>query len=234
MTEARYVGTELEIFAHATNWKSYVRCHVRPYLTGDVLEVGAGIGAATLGLNDGTPRRWVCLEPDRALAARIARTVLLSLPNCEVLVGTLVALEPQRLFDSVLYMDVLEHIENDAGELARAAEHLRPGGHVVVVAPALPWLYSPFDAAIGHHRRYTKSSLRAIAPLDLQEEKCMYLDSMGLAASAGNRLLLRSSAPTVGQIRLWDRFLVPISRLTDIVLAHSLGRSVLAVWRKAQ
>jgi len=232
MTEVHYVGTELEIFAHATNWKSYVRTHVRPYLTGDVLEVGAGIGAATLGLNDGTPRRWVCLEPDPALAARAAANVSASLQNCEVVIGTLEALDSHTLFDAVLYMDVLEHIENDAGELARAVQHLRPDGHMVVVAPALPWLYSPFDAAIGHYRRYTKSSLRAIAPPDLREEKCMYLDSMGLLASAGNRVLMRSSAPRLGQIHFWDRFLVPLSRFVDGAVAHSLGRSVLAVWRK--
>jgi len=232
MTEARYVGTELEIFAHATNWKSYVRSQVRPYLTGDVLEVGAGMGAATLALNDGTPRRWVCLEPDSTLAARIVATVSLSLRNCEVVVGTLDLIESQSQFDTILYMDVLEHIENDAEELVRATRHLRSDGHLVVVAPAMPWLYSPFDAAIGHHRRYTKSSLRAIAPRDVQEEKCIYLDSLGLLASAGNRLLLRSSTPTMGQIRFWDRFLVRISRFTDIVLARSLGRSVLAVWQK--
>ncbi len=232
MTEARYVGTELEIFAHATNWKSYVRSQVRPYLTGDVLEVGAGIGAATLALNEGGPRRWVCLEPDSTLAARIQATVSTSLRNCEIVIGTLDTMDSKSQFDAILYMDVLEHIENDAGELARATQHLNPTGHLVVVAPAMPWLYSPFDAAIGHHRRYTRNSLRAIAPPDLQEEKCIYLDSLGMLASAANRLLPRSPAPRLGQIRFWDRFLVPISRFTDIVLAHSLGRSVLAVWQK--
>ncbi len=232
MTETRYVGTELEIFAHATNWKSYVRSQVRPYLSGDVLEVGAGIGAATLALNDGSPRRWVCLEPDPTLAARIEAIVSPTLRNCEIVIGTFNAIGSQSRFDAILYMDVLEHIEDDAGELARATQHLNSAGHLVVVAPAMPWLYSPFDAAIGHHRRYTRESLRRIAPSSLQEEKCMYLDSLGMLSSAGNRLLLRSPAPRLGQIRFWDRFLVPISRFTDIVLAHSLGRSVLAVWRK--
>lgn len=234
MSEDRYIGTELEIFAHAKNWKSYVRARVRPYLTGDVLEVGAGIGAATLGLNDGTARRWLCLEPDRTLAERLEATVVPSLPNCEVAVGTLAALDAHALFDAILYMDVLEHIEDDSGELIRAAKHLRMNGCVVVVAPALPWLYSPFDAALGHYRRYTKDSLRAIAPPDFQEAECKYLDSVGVLASAGNRLLLRASDPRLGQILFWDRFLVPISRFADAAVAHSFGRSVLAVWRKVR
>jgi len=57
MTDFAYVGTELNLFADATTWKSYVRSHLRPYLTGEVLEVGAGIGAATTSFNDGTARR---------------------------------------------------------------------------------------------------------------------------------------------------------------------------------
>ena len=71
MTDFSYVGSELELFAGATTWKSYVRSHLRSFLSGDILEVGAGIGAATAAFNDGTSQRWVCLEPDRVLAERI-------------------------------------------------------------------------------------------------------------------------------------------------------------------
>ena len=70
MTDFAYVGNELVLFAGATTWKSYVRFRLRSYLSGDILEVGAGIGAATATFYDGTQRRWVCLEPD-ALADRI-------------------------------------------------------------------------------------------------------------------------------------------------------------------
>jgi len=64
--ETPYVGQELDLFALADNWKSYVKAQIAIYLTGDVLEVGAGIGATTAALHDGTARRWVCLEPDAA------------------------------------------------------------------------------------------------------------------------------------------------------------------------
>ena len=233
MTDSRYAGTELEVFARAFHWKAYVRSETHAYLTGDVLEVGAGIGAATQALNDGTPSRWVCLEPDPALAARIRTDVLPSLANCEVAVGALSDFDPHRAFNAVLYMDVLEHIKDDAAELARAADRLRPGGSLIVLAPALPWLYTPFDKAIGHYRRYTRKSLRAIAPPSVREEKCAYLDSVGMLASAGNRLLLHSAAPSHAQIRFWDGLLVPASRIADKLLWNCIGRSVLAVWRKA-
>jgi SAM-dependent methyltransferase len=232
MTDFAYVGSELNLFAGATTWKSYVRFHLKAYLSGDILEVGAGIGAATATFCDGSQRRWVCLEPDRELADRIKSNLPPELTDCEVVVGTLCDLAPQEQFDSILYMDVLEHIEADAAELARAASHLKPSGTLVILAPALPWLFTPFDAAIGHYRRYTKDSLRSIVPEGLRETKCIYLDSAGLLASLGNKLLLRSPAPSKAQIQFWDRAMVPISRYTDRALNHTIGKSILGVWQK--
>ena len=59
-----------------------------------------------------------------------------------------------------------------------------------------------------------------------------YLDSIGMLASLGNRLILKSSMPTRRQIALWDRLMVPISRLADPLLGHRLGKSVLGVWQR--
>jgi len=132
----------------------------------------------------------------------------------------------------LLYIDVLEHIEDDAGELARAGEFLRPGGHVVVLSPAHPWLYSPFDRAIGHHRRYTRTTLRALTPTGLDLVRLSYLDAVGLIASAGNRLLLRSAMPSPAQVAVWDRYMVRLSRVVDPLIGFSAGKSVLGVWRK--
>ena len=78
MSDFVYVGNELELFAGATIWKSYVHFRLRSYLSGDILEVGAGIGAATGTFYDGTQKGWVCLEPDRDLAERSSRTYLRS------------------------------------------------------------------------------------------------------------------------------------------------------------
>jgi SAM-dependent methyltransferase len=231
MTDFTYVGSELELFASATTWKSYVRFHLRPYLSGDILEVGAGIGAATAIFNDGTQRRWVCLEPDRALADRIKPGLPPKLTNCEVVVGTVSDVRLEEQFDGILYMDVLEHIEADSAELARAAAHLKHNGVLAILSPALPWLFTPFDKAIGHYRRYTKNSLRSIAPQGLREAKCIYLDSVGLLASLGNKLFLRSPIPNETQIRFWDRFMVPVSKVADRALGYALGRSILVVWR---
>ena len=229
-----YVGTELDLFATAERWKSYVRRRVRPYLGRQVLEVGAGTGGTTRVLCDERPDRWVCLEPDSALGARLIASIHDGdLPDCcEARIGTLADLDERDRFDTILYMDVLEHIADDHAEMLRAADQLQAGGHLIVLAPAHQWLFTPFDDSIGHFRRYTKSTLRAAGPPGLALERLMYLDSIGMLASLGNRLVLKSSMPNPAQIAVWDRLMVPLSRLFDPLWGYSLGKSVLAVWRK--
>ena len=230
VTTYQYAGSELEIFEKAHNWKAYLRRSMQPYLTGSVLEVGAGLGANTRQFACLNFDRWTCLEPDLALLRQIQPGGLL-LDRHETILGDIQALDPARHFDAILYVDVLEHIKDDAGELIRASRHLSPGGVLIVLSPAHPWLFTPFDRAIGHYRRYTKESLQAVAPPDLQQEKLVYLDSAGLLASLGNRLLLDSSMPTAAQIKAWDSVLGPCSRWLDPLLGGMVGKSALGVWR---
>jgi SAM-dependent methyltransferase len=234
MTEFTYIGSELELFADVENWKSYWSSQIRPFIGGNVLEVGAGIGANTRFLDPGGNQRWVCLEPDPQLVQQLTENLRQTPNRCryETFCGTLQSLDTQQQFDTIIYIDVLEHIENDKDELAAAAECLSNGGRIIVLSPAHQWLFSPFDAAIGHFRRYNRSMLRSISPSGLSLERLMYLDSAGLTASAANHLLLRQSMPTKVQLRFWDRWIIPVSRVLDRLLLYSVGKSIVAVWRK--
>ena len=232
--ENSYVGGELDLFALAKNWKSYIKSQISRYATGDVLEVGAGIGATTVALHDGTARRWVCLESDSSLALRL-KTRLISCedgPTTTVIVGSLRTFFDSPCFDCILYIDVLEHIEDDRGQIEAAARLVRSGGHIVIVSPAHHWLFSEFDKSIGHLRRYNKALLKSMKPSGWVETKLAYLDSVGVFLSLGNVLGLRQSMPTQWQIILWDRVCVPVSRLVDRLFRGTIGKSVLAVWRK--
>jgi SAM-dependent methyltransferase len=232
MPELTYVGNELAVFAHALNWKRYLRTRLKPYLVGDVLEAGAGLGSNTKVLRDAAQRRWVCLEPDPALARQIGPNLRKLKQPCEVVPGSLEDLSPTEKFDAIIYIDVLEHIKDDAGQVQRAIRHLKSHGKIVVLAPAHQWLFTPFDKMVGHYRRYTKSSLRAVMPSELIQERLLYMDSVGLTASLANRFLLNSASPNVPQIKLWDRVLVPLSRLFDPILCNVVGKSVLGIWRR--
>ena len=231
MSEFKYVGSELDLFAAVWNWKTYWSHQIRPFLMGDILEVGAGIGSNTRLLDHGGKGRWVCLEPDRELIGHLVKNLGESRGRAyEAVCGTLDSLCGQQ-FDTIIYIDVLEHIDNDSKELSLAATHLRPGGHLIVLSPAHQQLFSPFDAAIGHFRRYNRPMLRTISPASLQLERMRYLDCAGLILSAANMLLLRQSMPTKAQLRFWDQWVVPVSRIFDKLFLYSLGKTVIAVWR---
>jgi len=234
MSEHTYVGGELELFAKAQHWKAYWISRLRRYIGGSVLEVGAGMGANTLLLRSGAETNWVCLEPDPQLVTALKEKVsTASLAGAlEVRTGTVASLEPSETFDTILYIDVLEHIEKDRAELELAAKHLSPGGHLIVLSPAHAWLFSKFDQAIGHYRRYTAGAIEALTPDRLRVVKSFYLDSVGLLASVANRFLLRQSLPNARQIHWWDSLMVPCSRLLDPITAHRLGKSVVCVWEQ--
>jgi SAM-dependent methyltransferase len=236
MTERVYVGSELELFEAAKNWKAYLASQITPFLGARVVEVGAGVGATTESLFGPRSKHWVCLEPDPTLAGRIRAKVASGAiaSGCEVVVGVLDDLPVDDKFDTVLYVDVLEHIEDDRAEVARAFARLARGGSLVVLAPAHQWLFTPFDEAIGHYRRYTKRSLDALMPPRAERRALRYLDAVGMLASTGNRLLLKQSSPSPAQIALWDRALVTASRVVDPLLAYRIGKSVLGVWRRTE
>jgi SAM-dependent methyltransferase len=227
-----YQGHELDIFAGAQHWKSYWASRIRRWIHGDILEVGAGLGANTALLQNEEVRSWRCIEPDPELVRRLEVSVA-SLKGCSVITGTLESVAGCQ-FDSILYIDVLEHIKADRDELATAADLLREGGYIVVVAPAHQFLFSEFDASIGHYRRYDKNLLKACSPASCHLETMFYLDSIGLFASAANRIILRQSQPTAKQIQTWDRYMVPLSRVIDPLLLYGFGKTICGIWTRSR
>src|SRR5581483_8436423 len=105
---------------------------------------------------------WICLEPDRQLALRwkARRAPCAIRSTARVVVGSLRAFSERAAFDTILDIDVLEHIREDRAQVETAAALVRPGGYIVILSPAHHWLYSEFDRSIGHVRRYAKSELR--------------------------------------------------------------------------
>jgi SAM-dependent methyltransferase len=233
-TQITYQSPDLELFAEANNWKRYWSNSIGAYIKGRVVEVGAGLGVSTEYMVKPEYPEWICLEPDPSFAAHLARRIERGeLPRCcSVKCGILTDLTSNAMADTILYIDVLEHVEDDEGEMRAAASHLKRGGHVVVLSPAFNFLYSQFDRAVGHYRRYHKADIKRLTPPDLTLETVFCLDSIGFFASLANRLLLKSSMPTSAQVALWDRVMVPLSRYTDRFFGTMFGKTIVAVWRK--
>jgi SAM-dependent methyltransferase len=230
----KYQGNELELFQYATHWKKYFSRKISPYIRGQVLEAGAGIGATTLLLNKGTCTSWILLEPDEEMSRLLQQKIdTKELPaNCQSLKGTIDNLVQK--FDTIIYIDVLEHIELHRDEIRKAAALLNPGGHIIVLSPAFQTLYSPFDKAIGHYRRYNKKMMRQLTSPGLIIVSNNYYDSIGYFASLVNKYFLRQQYPTQKQVIFWDRWMVPVSKLTDKLFFHGFGKSIICIWEKSK
>lgn len=229
----KYLGNELELFSNVINWKNYYKRHLLKYISGKVLEVGAGLGATTEFLYNDKVKKWICLEPDVEKAGQIREQVNnCKLPQCcEVIAATIGGIDLKELFDVIIYIDVLEHIPDDKSELRFAKQHLCKQGYLIILAPAHSFLFSEFDRSIGHYRRYHKKSLQRIMPSELECIEIKYLDSMGIMASFINKVFLKNKLPTQAQLHFWDHILIPISKKLDWIFGYRLGKSVFGVWQ---
>jgi len=231
--DLEYCGEELELFQYALNWKNYFSSFFQPYIHGSVAEVGAGMGANIPYLINPSVTSYCCIEPDGRLSSMIAKKIASGELSkiCKIKQGILPA-DSDNVFDTILYIDVLEHIEDDWGELKKAARALTPGGHLCILVPANPKDYTAFDKAIGHFRRYSKAMLLETVPESLQIEWCRYLDFFGSIASKANKLFLKQSQPSSKQILMWDKFIVPVSKIIDKPTGYKHGKSLLLVAKK--
>lgn len=229
-----YPGQELAFFEKAVNWKTYFSSFIKPFVGNNVLEVGSGIGATTRLLNDGSANTWTLLEPDEEMnkILQIKKASQSQFENCVIRSETIFQLSPSEIFDTIIYIDVLEHIRDDKKEMQKATELLQRNGHLIILSPAYNFLFSPFDKAIGHYRRYTSTTLKNAMPSELKLIQLKYLDSVGFFASLANKLFLKQNYPSEKQIQTWDKLMIPVSKWMDKIFFHSFGKSILGIWRK--
>lgn len=225
----KYIGEELEIFKNALHWRNYWSTFIHPHVRGKVLEVGSGIGTVTEHLKTSSYSTWICLEPDFSL---IPNPTKWPDRNVHQICGTSKNIKKIPYFDTVLFIDVIEHISDDAGEIKRVCETIKSGGSVIILAPAFNYIFSKFDKSVGHYRRYTKRSLRNILPECVKVHKLIYIDSVGFFLAILNKHILKAELPSKFQIRFWDKAIIPISKILDRLLSYSIGKTVIMIGTK--
>jgi ubiquinone/menaquinone biosynthesis C-methylase UbiE len=231
----KYSGSELLVFSGAKNWKSYWKSRINKYVRGDILDVGAGIGStAELFVNDIRVNSWLFLEPDKYLVNKISLKIESKIftDKYKSLNCTTADLNLYKSFNTILYIDVLEHIEDDRSELSCAASLLSGDGFIVILVPAHQFLFSNFDKQVGHFRRYNKASLEQIIPPGLQILKMEYLDSVGVLASLASKFIFKGGSPSALQVKVWDTFFIPASKLIDLITVNCIGKSIICVLAK--
>ena len=225
---------DLELMAEARRYRRWVTDVIRPYVGRHVLEVGAGIGNYSEFLAD---RPLVALEISptlvRYLRRRFAGKANVTVVEQDILDPSVLALKARR-FDTVVCLDVLEHLADDEKALRHIHELLADGGHFLLKVPAIPALYGTIDRAIGHARRYRFDVLRRLLKdAGFIEVRQHYMNLVGFFAWWMNARVWRRTVQSAAQIRAFDRWVVPVSRSLERRWSPPFGQSLVAVCRKA-
>ncbi len=209
-----YAGSqELHALSKSVRFHRWMAEMLRPAIGHDVLEVGAGIGTMTLALAAAYPSSSITsIEPDPALYPQLAQRVQGT--GVTTATQSTLELDPTQAFDTLLYVNVLEHIEDHGGELKRAHSLLRPGGKIGIIVPAIPGLYGSLDAKTGHYRRYRKQALASLVEqAGFEVTDLHYFDTVGVLPYWASIKLGSMPALSDRTTMLFDNVLVPMSKL---------------------
>ena len=232
-TDFSYSGTELEAVAEAKNYYNWIIDSFAGRIGSRAVEAGAGIGTVSdLILQRAVPRELVLIEPDSANSDALRRRFQ-SDPRVDVRHGYLEQFAPALEANSVIAVNVLEHVEHDTEFLRAAHSALVPGGYLLILVPALPAIFGSLDRAFDHYRRYTRSGLTTqIRTAGFAIEKLHYLNMLGVAAWFASGRIMQRTTLGRGQVRFYDRFVVPALRQIETRLKPPIGQSLLAIARK--
>ncbi len=229
-------GEELRALSKSYRFHRWMATLLGPAIgnpNASVLEVGAGLGTMTKALSETYPAaKILAIEPDPALSGALAQKV--QGLNVETSIVSTHELDRTHTFDTVLYVNVLEHIEDHLGELKRAYELLKPGGRVGIIVPAIPSLYGSLDAKTGHFRRYEKASLGRVAEAaGFSVSELHYFDVVSVLPYWAS--IKVGSMPVLSDrtTYLFDNVLVPMSKLAHKCWKQPpIGKNLLLVGRK--
>lgn len=234
--EDPFVMEDLRQMENAPNYSEWLYSRLKPYLGKRVLEIGPGTGSISRKLIDDVDL-LVGIEPNK-YCFDILENSLSKNPNFLLFNKKVEDYETKGLesyhFDSVLCVNVLEHIENDIKTLDFFESILVPNGRVVLLVPAVQRAYGPIDKAVGHFRRYNKAGMaETISHTSLVIEKQFYMNFFGLLGWMFNAKIAKSQKQSVSQIKLFNS-LVPMLSFIERHLGCPVGLSLISISRKKQ
>jgi SAM-dependent methyltransferase len=225
---------DLRQMARAQNYQRWQFEMVAPFLNGDVLEVGGGIGNFTPQIAS-VAKSVTSLEPNEYCFKQL-REKIAPVKNAAAHRITVESLHdvlpPGKKFDAVVLMNVLEHIKDDRAVLAELKKHLAAAGRIVVLVPACQWAFGATDTRLGHYRRYDKPYTRAlVAGLEMEIAKMRYYNFIGIWGWWWNQKFAQRENQSDAQIRFFDGWIVPMLSRVEKFLPPPVGQSLLFVAR---
>lgn len=233
---AVYEGSDLEALATLHRYQRWIVETFQPYLCGRAIEFGAGIGNIS-ALIRAHVTTLDLIEPSANLADPLKQRFGDD-ENIAIFEEPLETRLPEiadATYDSVVLVNVLEHIEDDAAALEGFYRILKPGGHLLLFVPALKFLYSDLDALVGHFRRYQRPELNertADAGFDIIQSK--YFDVIGVVPW----WLLNTKMGATGfnplLVGVYDAVFAPLSRGLESLVRLPFGKNIVLIARRPE
>jgi SAM-dependent methyltransferase len=240
-SQSIYTGGELESMQFASNYHKWILDVFRPYLGKRIVEVGAGAGSFSEMLLGTEPEWLISLEPSTNMYPLLAERLRAAGPNHAgrahqgTLLESVESIRKTGSPDSVVYINVLEHVEDDVRELKTIHSLLQPGGRVLIFVPAHSWLMGSMDRQLGHFRRYELPDLvDKCRAAGFTIPFCSYFDMLGIAPWWVKYCVLRSQTMEPAAVRLYDRYGVRFSRFLDGLIRPPVGKNVILVAEKGK
>ena len=224
-----YIGLELENFDKAHIWRRYIFFLIKKYFKDDFLEVGAGIGSFTKNyfnkFNNITLSE-VDINNFTELKKKFTN-------NKNISVSNNLTKDINKKFNTIIYLNVLEHIEKDTLEVNTALEKLNPNGYLIILVPAGEKLYGKFDQAIGHYRRYEIDFFKNNNFKNSKLVELCHLDCVGYFLYYVNQFFFKEEVyPSQFKIFIWDKFFTPFTILVDFIFRYKFGKNIMCILQK--
>lgn len=229
-----YQGSDLECLANLRRYQRWIVDTFRPYLGGEAVEFGSGTGSISELLIP-LVSSLDLVEPSPNLGERLDRRFA-GRPEVRIHRQTLEAWaagQADQSVDSAILVNVLEHIEDDRLALGHLHRILRPGGHLLLMVPALKFLFSDLDVFYGHHRRYGLGELRGrVGEAGFGIVRARYFDIAGIVPWWILNTLLGSTTFNPFLMRVYDTFFIPVTRAVESVVRPPLGKNLVLIGRR--
>ncbi len=219
----------------ARNYARWILHEFTPYVGTRVMEVGLARANYLPLSTQVEDYLGVDIDPD-VVAWCAQRYPAADLLASDISAPEFVARIGARRFDTVLCVNVLEHIPDDSAAISHLLGVLRKDGRLLLFVPAFQFLYTDLDRLAGHVRRYTCARLVQALPRDqVVVEKLEYFNPLGALGWWAQRLVRHASLESAGvsrQVHVFDRYMVPVSRRVNRITKGWFGQSVICVARK--
>ena len=223
-----YPGKELEIFDKAILWRKYIYFLVKKYIKNGLLEVGAGIGSFTKNYKNDL-KNITLTELDKQNIKKLKKRF----KGSKIKIEAKLTSKLNGKFNSILYMNVLEHIKNDKKEIIISLNKVNKKGYFIILMPAHNELYTTFDKEIGHFRRYKANFFKKLKLKNSKIVKLQYLDCLGYFLYYLNKIFYKNELyPSEIKIFIWDKFFTPLTFFLDRFLNYRFGKNVLCIIEK--